>query len=131
MAAHPRPLSPHLQIYARQITAVLSILHRITGGVLAIGAFALAAWLVAVAFDGGGFARFNAIAASPVGVVALLAFAASLSFHFLNGLRHLLWDAGWGYELPRVYASGWTVVALTVLLTAAIAWAGFHAGGAV
>ena len=130
MAAHPRPLSPHLQIYARQITTVLSILHRITGGVLAIGAFALAAWLVAVAFDGDGFARFNAVAASGLGIAALLAFTASLSFHFLNGLRHLLWDAGWGFELPRVNASGWTVVVLTVVLTAALAWAGFHAGGA-
>lgn len=130
MAAHPRPLSPHLQIYARQITSVLSILHRITGSVLAFGALAMAAWLVAVAFDGEWFARFNAVAASPLGVAALLAFAASLSFHFLNGLRHLLWDAGWGFELPRVYASGWTVVVLTVVLTVVIAWAGFHAGGA-
>ncbi|CAN5186810.1 succinate dehydrogenase, cytochrome b556 subunit [soil metagenome] len=131
MAAHPRPLSPHLQIYARQITSVLSILHRVTGGVLAVGAFILAAWLVAAAGSAESFQAFNALAGSVPGVIVLLAVAAALAYHLLNGIRHLLWDIGWGFELPRVNATGWTVVVLSIVLTAVLAWAGLRAGGIV
>ena len=130
MAAQQRPLSPHLQIYQRQLTSVLSILHRATGIFLGVAAFALVAWLFAVAGDGESLARFNALAASPPGIALLLAATASLSYHLLNGIRHLLWDIGWGFELPKVYASGWTVVALAVLLTAVVAYLGFNARGA-
>ncbi len=129
MAAQQRPLSPHLQIYQRQLTSVLSILHRATGIFLGLAAFALVLWLFAVAGDGEGLARFNAFAASPLGVAFLLAATASLSYHLLNGIRHLLWDVGWGFELPKVYASGWTVVALAFVLTAIVAYFGFNAGG--
>ena len=129
MAAQQRPLSPHLLIYQRQLTSVLSILHRATGVFLGVAAFALVAWLFAVAGDGEGLARFNSFAASPLGIALLLAAVASLSYHLLNGIRHLLWDIGWGFELPKVYASGWTVVALALVLTLVVAWLGFHAGG--
>ncbi|MEO6102384.1 MAG: succinate dehydrogenase, cytochrome b556 subunit [Pseudoxanthomonas sp.] len=129
MAEHPRPQSPHLQIYAWQLTSVLSILHRATGGVLAIGAFVLTAWLVAAAGSADAFEAFNALAGSLPGVVVLLAVAASLAYHLLNGIRHLLWDIGWGFELPRTYFTGWTVVALSIVLTALLAWAGLRAGG--
>lgn len=130
MAAQQRPLSPHLQIYQRQLTSVLSILHRATGVFLGFAAFALVLWLFAIAGDGEGLVRFNAFAASPLGVAFLLAATASLSYHLLNGIRHLLWDIGWGFELPKVYASGWTVVALAIVLTAIVAYLGFSAGGA-
>ncbi len=129
MAAQQRPLSPHLQIYQPQLTSVLSILHRATGVFLGFSAFALVVWLFAVAGDGESLTRFNALAASPLGVAFLLAATASLSYHLLNGIRHLLWDIGWGFELPKVYASGWTVVALAVVLTAIVAYLGFNAGG--
>ena len=128
MAAQQRPLSPHLQIYKPQLTTVLSILHRVTGVFLGLAAFALVAWLFAVAGDGEGFEGFNALASSLPGKLFLLAATASLAYHLLNGIRHLLWDIGWGFELPRVYASGWTVVALAVVVSAVVAFLGWNAG---
>ena len=130
MAAQQRPLSPHLQVYRQGITGTLSILHRATGVFLGFAAFAVVVWLFAVAGDGEGLARFNAVAGSPLGVSFLLAATASLVYHLLNGIRHLLWDIGWGFDLPKVYASGWTVVALAIVLTAVVAYLGFTAGGA-
>ncbi len=130
MAAQQRPLSPHLQVYRQGITGTLSIVHRATGVFLGFAAFAVVVWLFAVAGDGEGMARFNAFAASPLGVAFLLATTASLAYHLLNGIRHLLWDIGWGFELPKAVASGWTVVALAIVLTAVVAYLGFTAGGA-
>ena len=128
MAAQQRPLSPHLQIYRQGITGTLSILHRATGVFLGFAAFAVVVWLFAVAGDGEGMDRFNAYAASPLGIAFLLAATASLSYHLLNGIRHLLWDIGWGFELPKARATGWTVVALAIVSTAMIAYLGFNAG---
>lgn len=120
MATRERPLSPHLQVYRWQITMTMSILHRATGVALTIGAFGLAWWLLAVAAGGDAYAQASACLASPFGQFVLFAFSAALVYHLLNGIRHLLWDAGWGFEIPEFYASGWAVVALTVVLTAAI-----------
>lgn len=122
-------MSPHLQIYRQGLTGTLSFLHRATGVFLGLAAFSVVAWLIAVAGDDADLARFNAVAASPLGVVFLMAATASLSYHLLNGIRHLLWDIGWGFELPTVYASGWTVVVLAIVLTAIIAFFGFEARG--
>lgn len=124
-----RPLSPHLQIYRPQITMVMSILHRATGVALVFGAFALAWWLLAVAAGGDSYAAFRACADSILGRIALFGFSFCLVYHLLNGIRHLLWDIGWGYEIPKLYASGWTVVALTAVFTGLI-WFTALAGGA-
>ena len=115
-----RPLSPHLQVYRWQITMTMSILHRVTGVVITVGAFALAWWLMAVAAGGDAYRTAAECLASPLGMVALAGFSLALVYHLLNGIRHLLWDAGWGFEIPEFYASGWTVVVLTVVLTALI-----------
>ena len=120
MATRERPLSPHLQVYKWQITMTMSILHRVTGMILVVGAFALAWWLLAVAAGGEHYANAAACLASPFGQFALFGFSLALVYHLLNGIRHLLWDAGIGFEIPEFYASGWTVVVLTVVLTAAI-----------
>ena len=130
MATPKRPLSPFMigPYYRPQLTSMLSILHRATGVLLSLAGFVLAAWLLAVAGGSVAFARFTAASASPLGQLLLLAVLFSLVYHLLNGIRHLLWDIGWGFEIPRVYATGWTVVALSVLLTALVAWLALTAG---
>ena len=120
-----RPLSPHLQVYRWQITMTMSILHRVSGVVLTVGAFGLAWWLLALAAGGDQYAHASALVASPVGLLMLFGFSLSLVYHLLNGLRHLMWDMGWGYDIPEVYRSGWAVAALTVVFTAAIWFAAF------
>ena len=118
MAARQRPLSPHLQVYKPQITSTLSIIHRATGVVNAIGGLFVAAWLVSIASDADCFAWSQQILASWFGKLALFAFSASLIYHLLNGIRHLLWDIGWGMEIETVQKTGYLVVALSLILTA-------------
>ena len=130
MSQRERPLSPHLQVYRWQITMTLSILHRATGVALAVGAFALAWWLVALAAGGETWDGFARVAASPFGTIAWLGFSFCLVYHLLNGLRHLLWDVGYGYEIPKVYATGWTVVVLAAVFTGVIWYCTFLRGGA-
>lgn len=130
MAAQQRPLSPHLQVYRPQITTVMSIMHRGTGVVLALGAFVLTVWLLACAGDNDSFTGFQVFLGSPVGKLAMLVITVALVYHFLNGIRHLLWDVGWGFEIPQFYASGYVVLALTAIITAAIAFIALNAGGA-
>ena len=125
-----RPLSPHLQVYRWQITMVMSILHRATGVALTVGTLGLAWWLLALAAGGERYAHASALLASPLGLVLLFGFSLALVYHLLNGLRHLMWDMGWGFDIPEIYRSGWTVTVLTVVFTAAIWFAalgGHHA----
>ncbi|MGV8932762.1 MAG: succinate dehydrogenase, cytochrome b556 subunit [Luteimonas sp.] len=129
MANRERPLSPHLQVYRWQITMTMSILHRASGIILVVGAFALAWWLLAVAAGGDAYLNAAECLASPLGKIVLLGFSLALVFHLLNGIRHLLWDIGWGFEIPEVYRSGYTVGVLTVVLTALI-WFFALRGGA-
>jgi succinate dehydrogenase / fumarate reductase cytochrome b subunit len=117
----PRPLSPNLQIYRPQLTSVLSITHRLTGILLSAGAVLLVIWIMAVAAGPQSYAVLNDVLSTPLGLTMLFVWTFSLFFHLCNGVRHLLWDAGWGFELRTIYASGWTVVAVSLLLTLA-AW---------
>jgi succinate dehydrogenase / fumarate reductase cytochrome b subunit len=130
MATPKRPLSPFMigPYYRPQLTSMMSIAHRATGVLLALGGLVLAAWLVAAAGSAEAYAAFAACLASPVGKLGLFAFSASLVYHFLNGIRHLFWDAGHGFTIPRAYASGYAVLLLSVLLTAGLWWVGL--GGA-
>jgi succinate dehydrogenase / fumarate reductase cytochrome b subunit len=116
--------------YKPQLTSMLSIVHRITGVALVAGAFVLVGWLVAVMRGPEAYATFAACIGSLPGRIVLAGFLFALVYHFFNGIRHLFWDAGRGFTLPQAYASGWTVVALTVLVTALICYFGFAAGGA-
>lgn len=131
MANRERPLSPYMlgQTYRFQITSLMSLLHRVSGILLVVGAFGLAWWLLAVAAGGEAYASAAACLASPLGKLALFGFSLSMVYHLLNGIRHLLWDAGCGFELPEVYRSGYTVAGLTVVLTALI-WFFALRGGA-
>src|SRR3546814_16326959 len=95
-----------------QITRTMSILHRVTGVILSVGAFALAAWLLALAAGGDAYANAAECLASPLGQLFLFGLTLALAYHLFNGIRHLLWDAGWGFQIPAFYASGGRVAAL-------------------
>jgi succinate dehydrogenase / fumarate reductase cytochrome b subunit len=121
MTPAARPLSPHLQVYRWQLTSVMSILHRATGIALSLGAILLVLWLVAAASGATSYAHVQDFIGSWIGLVLLFGWTVSLFYHLCNGIRHLWWDTGQGLELPAVYASGWAVLAATVVLTA-FAW---------
>ena len=130
MATRERPLSPFMigPYYRPQWTSVLSILFRAAGVLVAAGGLLLTAWLVALAFDVDAFASLTAALGSLPGKLELMLLSAALVYHFFNGLRHLAWDAGWGYEIPKAYASGWAVVVVSVLFTAVVWWIGLGGG---
>ncbi|MFP4276178.1 MAG: succinate dehydrogenase, cytochrome b556 subunit [Wenzhouxiangella sp.] len=121
MATDNRPLSPHLQVYRPQLTSVLSISHRISGVLLSAGLILVIAWLLALAAGPERFAAFGEILASVPALIIMLVWTAALFYHLLNGIRHLLWDAGWLLDLRGAYASGWTVVGVATALTL-ISW---------
>ena len=115
-----RPLSPHLQIYKPQWSWVPSILHRVTGVGLTLGALLLVWWLLAAATDSEYFALVDGIASSPIGLLIWFGSTWALAYHALNGIRHLIWDAGYGFEIETMEKSAKAVaggsVALTVLV---------------
>lgn len=121
MATAQRPLSPHLQIYKPQITSAVSIFHRITGVILVFGVLALVGWLGAAAYGPRAFAVAQALFHSWFGYLCLFGWSACLFYHLCNGIRHLFWDIGWGYEDRQVTASGVAVLVGTAVLTA-LAW---------
>ena len=117
-----RPLSPHMQVYTPQITSILSIMNRVTGLAVSIGTLMLVWWLAAAATSPAAFARVQGFIASPIGLFVLFGWTASLFYHFFGGIRHLAWDAGYGYDLPQTHASGWAVV-IGTLATTVLTWA--------
>jgi succinate dehydrogenase / fumarate reductase cytochrome b subunit len=118
-----RPLSPFMfPIWYRfQLNSVSSILHRFTGVGLAVGSILLAWWLVAVAAGGKLFATTHAFIASPVGIVLLFLWSVAFFYHLCNGVRHLAWDAGYGFKIRQANRSSYAVLAGTALLTV-LAW---------
>ncbi|MDP5344803.1 MAG: succinate dehydrogenase, cytochrome b556 subunit [Paracoccaceae bacterium] len=112
-----RPLSPHLQIYRPQITSILSILHRVTGVGLTLGMVLVVWWFVAAALSPGYFALVDGLLTSWFGVLVLATSVWALWYHALNGVRHLFWDAGWGFDLAVVTKSGIAVLGGACALT--------------
>lgn len=118
-----RPLSPHLQAYNMlRISSGTSIMHRITGVALGAGTLLFTAWLVSAAAGESAFSVVQAILGSWFGLIILFGFTLALFYHFCNGIRHLAWDAGKGFELPAMHRSGKLVFAATIVLTLAF-WA--------
>jgi succinate dehydrogenase / fumarate reductase cytochrome b subunit len=114
-----RPLSPHLQVYDMlQMTSALSISHRITGVVWTAGVVVMAWWLIAAASGASAFAAVQWFLSSFLGILLLMGVTAAAWFHTLAGIRHLAWDAGWGYDIPTVYKTGRAVLIGTGVLTA-------------
>jgi succinate dehydrogenase / fumarate reductase cytochrome b subunit len=114
-----RPLSPFMfpVWYRFQIGSALSILHRLTGIALAVGSILLAWWLIAVAAGGELFAATHAFIASPIGVLLLFLWSVAFFYHLCSGIRHLAWDAGYGFEIRDAHRNGYAVIVATVLLT--------------
>lgn len=129
MAQPDRPLSPHLQVYRLPLAAILSITHRITGVGLALGALLLVVWLVAAAAGPAAHGAVQAFVGSWLGYLILIGFVWALLYHLANGIRHLFWDAGFGFEISEARASGIAVLAISVLLTLATIVAGFIVAG--
>ena len=123
-ASSNRPLSPFMigPYYRAQLTSMLSITHRLTGLALAFGTVFLAAWVTAAAAGPHAFAVFSGLANSIVGKLLLLAYTWAMLYHLCNGIRHLFWDTGRGFDLKSAYASGYAVIAASVVLTASV-WA--------
>lgn len=117
MAVRERPLSPHLQVYKPQLTSTTSIMHRFTGMILSLAAVFLVMGLMAVAHGPDAYSSYRALMGSGLGLVLFVAFTFSLSYHLLNGIRHLVWDTGRGMDIPSAYASGWAVIVGALLLT--------------
>lgn len=109
-----RPLSPHLSIYKPQITSMLSIAHRATGIFLFFGVLILSWWLITSVYTD---TTLWSVFASPIGYVFIALWSFSLFYHLLNGIRHLFWDMGKGFDLQCVTNSGIAVVAGAILLT--------------
>jgi succinate dehydrogenase / fumarate reductase cytochrome b subunit len=120
MPVRPRPLSPHLQIYRWQMGSTLSMLHRLTGVGLAAGLFALCYWLVSLAADQSAYDGTIRLFKSIPGLLLLATWTFAFFYHLLNGVRHLFWDAGHGYERAQRQGSGWLVVGASMALSAAV-----------
>lgn len=114
-----RPLSPHLQVYKPQITSMMSISHRATGVALALGTMLLLAWLWALAYDQQYFNQINALADHWAVRFILVAWSFALFYHMGNGVRHLFWDFGKGFDLDNVSRSGAAVILFAAVMTAA------------
>lgn len=118
----PRPLSPNIQIYRPQLTSVLSIGYRVSGVALCVCAVGLVVWLLAAAAGPHAYYIVQAAFESWAGQFILFGSTFAFYWHLCGGVRHLIWDAGYGYELHTIYASGWAMVVVSVLLTL-ITWA--------
>lgn len=112
-----RPLSPHLSIYRNHLSMVMSIAHRITGCGLALGGVLVVWWFMAAARGPGYFEMVDGLLTSWIGGLVLLLSMIALWYHFFNGIRHLFWDTGAGFELDVVYKSGVTVLVATGVMT--------------
>ena len=122
MPQNARPISPHLQIYRWPLARALSILHRATGIVLSLGSLLIAYGLIALASGDATWNDLRNCAASWLGLIVLIGWSWALSFHLINGIRHLLQDAGWGYAIETFVRNSWISVIGSFFLTAAI-WA--------
>lgn len=112
----PRPLSPHLQVYSPQMTSMLSLFHRATGVALSLGLIVFVWWLVSLSIGGDAYICFTTFANSIIGKIMLAGWAWALCYHLCTGVRHLFWDMGYGFELPTVYKSAWTIIIVSTVL---------------
>lgn len=118
MATQDRPLSPHLGIYRWGWTMSLSILHRFTGLVLSLGTLLIAGWLLALGAGADSYAMVHEVTGHWLGKLVLAGWSFAFFYHLCNGIRHMFWDAGKGFELPVARRSAAIVIVVSLLLTA-------------
>lgn len=112
-----RPLSPHFSVYKFPLTVLMSITHRITGVALALGSLVVAYWLASIAVGPEAYANATEFLGSWFGKLILFAWTAALFYHMSNGVRHLLWDMGYGFELPTSVLMNKVVLGASAVLT--------------
>ncbi len=120
-AVRARPLSPHLQVWRWHITMVASIAHRASGVALYVGALILAGWSLALASGPVAYSAYAELLGSPLGKLVLLGITVSVFFHLANGVRHLLWDSGKGFEPRTADLTAWLAIVFA-LLASALVW---------
>lgn len=128
MAEESRPLSPHLQVWRWHISMLLSILHRVSGVALSVGTIFLTFWLVTLVMGGDAFEFTRTLLATPAGKVCLFLYNAALFYHLCSGVRHLVWDMGYGFEVVTSTRSAWAVLVVSTALTVGT-WAIAFGGG--
>jgi len=129
-AQSKRPLSPHIQIYSPLINMVMSIVHRITGAALYFGSLLLAWWLISAATGPDYYNYVVSWFATWPAKIILLGYTWALMHHMLGGLRHFVWDTGYGYDLKTIDLLSWGSLAGSLILTAFIWIAAVNLGGA-
>lgn len=117
-----RPMSPHLSVWRWHVTMAASILTRVTGVGLYLGALILAAWALSLAGGPEAYGTFKALLGSPLGKLVLFAFSLSFFYHLAAGVRHMVWDLGYGLKVP--HANALSIASFTFAIAATIAvWA--------
>ena len=117
MTNNQNPLSPHLQIYRWHISSLLSITHRISGVINLLALILIFFWLIALILGEGSYESFLFTINSFFGKFILIAFVWSMCFHTLSGIRHLVWDLGYGFEIKTANISGIIVIIFSLVLT--------------
>lgn len=115
-------MSPHLQVWRWHVTMLTSILHRVTGVGLYLGALIAAAWAISLAAGPEAYGNFQAVMGSPLGKLVMLGMSVSLFYHLANGIRHLVWDFGHGLDIKSANASAYVVFGFTIAATL-VTWA--------
>ena len=117
MIDNQNPISPHLQIYRWHISSLLSITHRISGVINLFSLILIFFWLLVLSFGESNYELFLLMINSFIGKFILIGFTWSMSFHLLSGIRHLVWDFGYGFEIKTANISGIIVIISSLVLT--------------
>ena len=117
MKDNKNPLSPHLQIYRWHISSLLSITHRISGVINLFSLILIFLWLLILSLGENNYESFLLVINSFIGKFFLIGFTWSMSFHLLSGIRHLIWDFGYGFEIKTANISGIVVIISSLILT--------------
>lgn len=117
MSSNNRPLSPHLDIYKLPLSAIISVIHRGTGAALTFGSIVLVYWLMALAGGEESYLSAQDFLGGFFGRLALFGWSFALFFHLANGIRHLFWDVGYGFEKDEVKMSSFIVIGVAGFLT--------------